>query len=386
MSEVLVQAENISKKFCRSLKRSLFYGLKDMVGEVVGRDGNHSRLRCDEFWAVKNVSFQLHRGECMGLIGRNGAGKTTLLRMLNGLIKPDAGKITMKGRVGALIALGAGFNPILTGRENIYVNGSILGLNRSEIDAKVDEIVEFAELHEFIDSPVRNYSSGMNVRLGFSIASSLSPDVLILDEVLAVGDFVFRMKCYERVNQLIRSAAVIFVSHQPDHIRRMCTTSLYLKRGELAFAGSVAEALARYDEDAADATAKLERFVDPTFADIQVGISRSKISFRDPLEMSVECLTTTDHTDLLARILFFSGTEEVAGEWISKNHGLSISISSGKRTSLKFSVASVSLRPGKYKVGLVLAPPDNRHYLVNIRNCAPLEISGPTNMLHFRQL
>ena len=160
-------------------------------------------LRDGEFWAVNDVSFELRRGECLGLIGHNGAGKTTLLKMLNGLIKPDAGSITIRGRVGALIALGAGFNPILTGRENIYINGSVLGLSKKEIDGKIDEIIDFAEIGEFIDSPVQNYSSGMSVRLGFSIASSLSPDVLILDEVLAVGDIGFVIKCLNRVRQLL---------------------------------------------------------------------------------------------------------------------------------------------------------------------------------------
>jgi lipopolysaccharide transport system ATP-binding protein len=204
--EVLVRVEGVSKKFCRSLKKSLWYGVCDIgaelnpfrrrVAEVAGSGllvaGNSSNpesselatsysppvtgeagLRPGEFWAVNDVSFELRRGECLGLIGHNGAGKTTLLKMLNGLIKPDSGKITMRGRVGALIALGAGFNPILTGRENIYINGSVLGLSKKEIDEKIDEIIDFAEIGEFIDSPVQNYSSGMSVRLGFSIASQL---------------------------------------------------------------------------------------------------------------------------------------------------------------------------------------------------------------------
>ena len=144
-------------------------------------------LRDGEFFAVKDVSFELRRGDCLGLLGHNGAGKTTLLKMLNGLIKPDAGSIMMRGRVGALIALGAGFNPILTGRENIYINGSVLGLTKKEIDAKIDEIIDFAEIREFIDMPVQSYSSGMAGRLGFAVATALDPDVLIVDEVLAVG-------------------------------------------------------------------------------------------------------------------------------------------------------------------------------------------------------
>src|SRR5690606_1461878 len=165
MSEVLIEVEGVSKKFCRSLKRSMWYGLQDMAFEALGRGGAHDRLRHNEFWAVDGVSFQLRRGECLGLIGHNGAGKTTLLKMLNGLIKPHSGTIAINGRVGALIALGAGFNPILTGRENVYVNGAVLGLTRAEINDRFEEILDFAEMAEFIDSPVRNYSSGMRVRL-----------------------------------------------------------------------------------------------------------------------------------------------------------------------------------------------------------------------------
>mgnify|MGYP003583785800 CR=1 FL=1 len=232
--DTLVRVSGLSKKFCLSLKKSLFYGLKDMGNELLGRrHGGHGGLRPKEFWAVHDVSFELKRGECLGLIGRNGAGKTTLLKMLNGLIKPDAGRIEMRGRVGALIALGAGFNPILTGRENIYVNGSVLGLSKKEIDAKLDEIVDFAEIGEFIDTPVQNYSSGMTVRLGFAVASSLDPDILLVDEVLAVGDLGFRYKCFQRISALMDRAAVIFVSHDMASVSRLSSRVMLLGSGKV---------------------------------------------------------------------------------------------------------------------------------------------------------
>ena len=173
----------------------------------------------------------------MGLIGHNGAGKTTLLKMLNGLIKPDAGSITMRGRVGALIALGAGFNPILTGRENIYINGSVLGLTKKEIDAKIDEIIDFAEIREFIDMPVQSYSSGMTVRLGFAVATALDPDVLILDEVLAVGDVAFRYKCYRRIDEIRNRAAILFVSHNMPDVGRICTETIVMEKGHPVYIG-----------------------------------------------------------------------------------------------------------------------------------------------------
>ena len=235
MSETLVKVKNISKKFCRSLKRSLWYGMKDLGSELIGRSPNdNEQLRKDEFWAVKDVSFELKRGECLGLIGRNGAGKTTLLRMLNGLLKPDKGRIEMQGRVGALIALGAGFNPILTGRENIYVNASVLGLSKKEIDAKFDEIVEFAEIGDFIDAPVQSYSSGMQVRLGFAVSAVLiHPDILLLDEVLAVGDMGFTIKCLNSVRQIMANTAVVFVSHSMQFVSQFCTRIVLMEKGIL---------------------------------------------------------------------------------------------------------------------------------------------------------
>jgi lipopolysaccharide transport system ATP-binding protein len=240
-SECLLRVDGVSKKFCRSLKLSLWYGLQDVVSELNPFSARaasvdetaEEALRAGEFWATRDVSFTLKRGECLGLIGHNGAGKTTLLRMLNGLIKPDGGSIEIQGRVGALIALGAGFNPILSGRENIYVNGAVLGLGKGEIDEKIDEIIAFSELEEFIDAPVQSYSSGMSVRLGFAIASTLQPDVLLLDEVLAVGDTGFAVKCLNRVRELASNSAVILVSHNMNSIASFCTRVLLLDHGKI---------------------------------------------------------------------------------------------------------------------------------------------------------
>lgn len=249
MTDTLIKVENVSKKFCRSLKKSLWYGMQDLGCELMGRrHGGDGELRPGEFWAVKGVSFELRRGECLGLIGHNGAGKTTLLRMLNGLIKPDSGRIEMKGRVGALIALGAGFNPILTGRENIYINGAVLGLDSEEIAQKINAIIDFAEIGEFIDAPVQTYSSGMNVRLGFSIAAILlEPDILFLDEVLAVGDFGFAIKCLNLVREITRNAAVVFVSHNMQYVSSFCNRVMMLDHGGMLLdTQNPAEGIDRY--------------------------------------------------------------------------------------------------------------------------------------------
>ncbi len=234
--EVLVQVEGLSKKFCKSLKKSLWYGVQDLVGSVMGKQPT-ATLRKDEFWALRDINFELRRGECLGLIGHNGAGKSTLLKILNGLINPDHGKVTLRGRVGALIDLGAGFNPILSGRENIYNNGAVLGFTKAEIDSKVEEIIDFAELREFIDMPVQNYSSGMKVRLGFAVAAQMEPDILIIDEVLAVGDIGFVLKCYALIDKLLPNTALIFVSHSMSMVSRICSNICLVNQGKTEFYG-----------------------------------------------------------------------------------------------------------------------------------------------------
>jgi lipopolysaccharide transport system ATP-binding protein len=244
MQDVLVSAEHISKKFCRSLKRSLWYGARDIASALNpasrnARKSGESRqdyfnvpeLRRDEFWALQDVSFEVRRGECLGLIGHNGAGKSTLLKILNGLVRPDAGVVTMRGRVGALIELNAGFNPILSGRENVFHQASLLGFSRDETEARFDDIVAFSEIGEFIDMPVQNYSSGMRVRLGFAVAAQMEPDVILIDEVLAVGDVGFRAKCLARMGELRKKSAFIFVSHSMPQIARISTQVMHLHHG-----------------------------------------------------------------------------------------------------------------------------------------------------------
>lgn len=251
-NDILISCENVSKKFCRDLKRSLWYGVKDICADLTNtrelKQNVEQKLRKDEFWALKDVSFELRRGECLGLVGRNGAGKTTLLKMLNGLIKPDTGRVRIASNVGALIALGAGFNPILTGRENIFVNGVVLGLSQAEIRSKLDEVVDFAEIGAFIDTPVQNYSSGMKVRLGFATAAVLiQPDVLLLDEVLAVGDMGFTIKCMNRIREIASRCAVVLISHSQQNIGSFCTKALVLEGGHVSLAtDSVPSALAHY--------------------------------------------------------------------------------------------------------------------------------------------
>lgn len=247
MSDTLITVENVSKKFCRRLKRSLWYGMKDLGAELIGRNNSHRELRKDEFWALKDVSFDLKRGDTLGLIGRNGAGKTTLLRMLNGLIKPDSGRIEIKGRMQALIALGAGFNPILTGRENIYVNASVLGIRKAEVDCRFDEIVDFSGIEEFINTPLQSYSSGMAVRLGFAVAAHMDPDILLVDEVLAVGDEGFQSKCLNKIGELKKKGtAIILVSHNMHTISTFGNEVILMNNGKHEQFNNVADGIKAY--------------------------------------------------------------------------------------------------------------------------------------------
>jgi homopolymeric O-antigen transport system ATP-binding protein len=249
-SDILVRAQGLSKKFSRDLKKSLWYGVTDTLSDLVGRGGATDQLRPSEFWALNNISFDLRPGECLGLIGRNGAGKTTLLKLLSGLIKPDNGRVEIKGRLGALIALGAGFNAVLTGRENVYVNAAVLGLSRREINEKIGKIIDFAELGEFIDAPVQSYSSGMVVRLGFAVAAATDPDVLLLDEVLAVGDAGFQTKCLNTLAEFRkRGTGFIFVSHNMHMIARYCQKVMYVRHGRVQHFGDVDTGIAQYFKD-----------------------------------------------------------------------------------------------------------------------------------------
>jgi ABC-type polysaccharide/polyol phosphate transport system ATPase subunit len=247
MSDVIISLAHVGKKFCRSLKRTLGYGAQDVARDILGLTPDAANLRPNEFWALDDVSFEVKRGECVGLIGPNGAGKSTILKLLNGVILPDKGTIHLRGRVGGLLELGAGFHPMLTGRENIRLSGAILGLSRYEIDRKFDSIVEFAGLYEFIDTPVKYYSSGMYVRLGFSVAISRDPDILVVDEALAVGDAAFKRRCLEHIDAFIKAGrTIIFVSHNFQEIDRVTTRALLLDRGRIIAGGPSETVIADY--------------------------------------------------------------------------------------------------------------------------------------------
>lgn len=247
MTDVVIRSDGVSKKFCRSLKRAVRYGVADIARNAVGLAARSGVLRDGEFWAVDDLSFELRRGEVLGIIGVNGSGKSTTLKMLNGLILPDRGRIEVHGKISALIEVGAGFHPMLTGRENIYINGAILGMSRREIDRRFDSIVYFSGVEDAIDTPLKFYSSGMYVRLGFAVAAHLRTDALLVDEVLAVGDAEFRSRCYSRIAEMLKDGvAIAFVSHNLVDLQRLCDRSMWIHDGTEAAEGHTPDVVSAY--------------------------------------------------------------------------------------------------------------------------------------------
>jgi ABC-2 type transport system ATP-binding protein len=224
-----------------------FYIYHDKVNSLKDRVIFWHRQRRDEFWALRNINLVVPKGKTVGLIGRNGSGKSTLLKIISRILYPTKGTVSVKGRISTLLELGAGFHPDFTGRENIYLNASILGFTRKEIQQRLEDIISIAELGSFIDNPVRNYSSGMYTRLGFSVAVHVDPDILLIDEVLSIGDLAFQEKCLARIRTLQKqNKTIIFVTHAPGQIEDLCDLAVWLDKGEMRAAGSAGEVAREY--------------------------------------------------------------------------------------------------------------------------------------------
>jgi len=274
------------------------------------------------FWALKDVSFEVEPGEVVGIIGRNGAGKSTLLKILSRITSPTEGTVEMHGRVGSLLEVGTGFHPELTGRENIYLSGSILGMKRKEIDAKLDEIVKFSEIEKFLDTPVKRYSSGMYVRLAFAVAAHLEPEILLVDEVLAVGDAAFQKKCLGKMGEVAKEGrTVIFVSHNMNAIKNLCQTALYVDEGRVKEKLPVEDAIALYGKKNEDNLKKVQYPIKKGevilygFSLIQGGVEVSEIDGNYPVEVVIDFEVITDLT--LFRIGIF--IQSFYGDLISRS-------------------------------------------------------------------
>lgn len=260
MSDIVIKAESLGKKYTigHQSSQERYYALRDVMARNLKGLWQNARDiwsgkkviqgdEVEEFWALKDVNFEIRQGEAVGIIGRNGAGKSTLLKVLSRITEPSAGKVTIKGRVASLLEVGTGFHPELTGRENVYLNGAILGMSRREIRSKFDEIVDFAEVEKFLDTPVKRYSSGMYVRLAFAVAAHLEPDILVVDEVLAVGDILFQKKCLGKMANISKTdRTILFVSHNLQAIKTLCSRSVLLDTGEIVIDGPTQTVIDHY--------------------------------------------------------------------------------------------------------------------------------------------
>ena len=330
-----------------------------------GRAGSspHAGGRTHDFWALRDVSFEVGRGETLGLIGHNGAGKSTILKLLSQITTPTEGEIRLAGRVAALIEVGSGFHPELTGRENVFLSGSILGMKRREIQAKFDRIVQFSGVADFIDTPVKWYSSGMYVRLGFAVAAHLEPDILLVDEVLAVGDAAFQAQCIERLNELRRSGmTMMFISHDLVSIEKLCDRAALMERGRLVASGAPQEVVAAYQHVTASShTAAMAGASSPagpaaarisgvTFHDEQ-GVEVLSAHTGEPLRARVHYAVNEAVNDAQVELFYYSRDGRVL------HCQQSTAVSGGELTlvpgrgAIEFTMPGLGLQPGVYAIG-----------------------------------
>ncbi len=298
MSDVIISVENVGKKYAilhqqerapyKTLRETL---IKSTAGLFRRRDESQHGRTHEEFWALKNISFEVERGKVLGIIGRNGAGKSTLLKVLSRITQPSQGRITLRGRVASLLEVGTGFHQELTGRENIFLNGSILGMSHAEIRSKFDEIVAFAGVEKFLDTPVKRYSSGMYVRLAFAVAAHLEPEILVVDEVLAVGDAEFQKKCMSKMQDVASGTGrtVLFVSHNMIAVQSLCEQAVLLERGHLKSAGPAASVIASYLSESMESNQAV------TWDDPEIAPGNSIVRIR--------CISVTDGNDPGSRSL-----------------------------------------------------------------------------------
>lgn len=386
-TEPLISCENVSKRFCRNLQKSLYYGARESLAELLGRGGSREfscsdevPLRDEEFWAVKDVSFSVERGQCLGLLGRNGAGKTTLLKMINGLIRPDAGKITIRGNVSGLIALGAGFNPILTGRENILVNGSILGLSRREIEKRMETILEFAEIGDAIDAPVRTYSSGMQVRLGFSSAVNLiAPDVLLLDEVLAVGDLGFVIKCLNKMRDLASQSAVIFVSHSMQFVSMFCSHGVLMQSGQVVkFSDDLPAVVEGYNKlfnAGVHSSGSGEAVINRVEFFVSGGAKASDLTIQHGAQLNLDLNLTTRNNARVEIYLHTMAMIPIVASRVCDKDKNPLLLGPGTH-QLTINLGSVDLNAGRYILMVSIEDADTRKSLSRIEGAATLTVTN----------
>jgi lipopolysaccharide transport system ATP-binding protein len=367
MSNVAIEFCHVYKKFKKGEK---FDSLRDFIPYLTRKyisSAFNGDLREKEFWAVKDVSFQLGFGEAVGIIGPNGAGKSTILKLLSGILVPNKGTFKINGKLSALIEVGAGFHPDLTGKENIYLNGAILGMTREHVKEKYDSIVEFSELEEFIDTPVKRYSSGMYARLGFAIAAHVDPQILLIDEVLSVGDFSFQQKCMKKMHEIIRNGTtIIFISHNLPAVIQLCPKTILLNRGAVHQYGDTKDVCRYYYKISSQSRMATEEenlelesvelfSVEGSPATVFKAGEPAKIRFVIGSKINIDHLVMSFYIKRNDGMVVFDARSDIISQKC-------FSFTEGERKEIDLSL-SVNLPVGTYYVGLNLIGPSNAFYL-----------------------
>src|SRR3989344_1103687 len=374
----IIEVKNIGKKYNIAHQRGGYVALRDVIANIFRNpfafvaDKAKSAVGLkvkEEFWALKDISFTVNKGEVVGVIGANGAGKSTLLKILSQITPPTEGEVILRGRVGSLLEVGTGFHPELTGRENIFLNGAILGMKKKEIVQKFDEIVAFAGIEKFLDTPVKHYSSGMHVRLAFSVAAHMEPEILVVDEVLAVGDAEFQKKCLGKMDEITKrdGRTILFVSHNIAAVMSLCTRTILLDHGKIVDAGDTDKVIDTYkkiisarNKNLTDISLKnrLKRTTGDVLFEIAKGIRNNKESWdfgaNEDILLEFKAIAQKDIDNLL---FYMSIKDSVSGEIVS-NIKTVISdkpIRSGKSIAFSISVPKKVLRPGHYSLYFTLS-------------------------------
>lgn len=368
-----VQFHDVSKQYRLGMTRtSIPTMVQQFLRNMLSPQKKEHRASTSQiYWALRNVSFDLEAGKSLALVGPNGAGKTTILKLLAMITQPTSGAIKVNGKLSALIELGAGFHPDLSGRENIYLNGAILGLKRSEVRSMFDEIVAFSELEKFIDTPVKRYSSGMAVRLGFAVASSIRPDILLVDEVLAVGDRAFRVKCTQRIRKLLQDGtSLIFVSHNSGLVKAICEKSLYIESGQAVYYGDTEEALEKYNQTINARRIQQMKLSDPDRADSGGQLEVTEVKLLGPENGSGNGLNTACPATVVANYIAYEDIDEAdVVVRIIRTDGVFCSVMYSEQDGARFSICrgsgSIAARldplqlfPGVYHAVVTVKSPD----------------------------
>ncbi len=358
MPDLAIRCENLSKQY-RIGSPDSYKTLRDAISNIALAPFRRSKnSQNGHIWALQDVSFEIKRGEVVGIIGLNGAGKSTLLKILSRITGPTRGHADIHGRVGSLLEVGTGFHPELTGRENVYLNGAILGMRKAEIDRKFDEIVSFAEVEKFLDTPVKRYSSGMYVRLAFGVAAHLETEVLLVDEVLAVGDAQFQKKCFEKMRDIgVQGRTILFVSHNMSAVRSICRQALIIEKGKVVAQGEIDETVDRYLSQINAAHDLSEAVETNTFSVTSVEITSASgpvIKTFDPVCVKVRFVPKTEIKDpgLYVSILTMD-SRRLTGLDL-KDFITTASVGAGEVAELGFTIESLPLLPGSYQLEIHL--------------------------------